>query len=264
MKAKLNGTYKSSLPLIDIFQISKLVLRRLSALGNERHNNFSEEQLIFPQKIQVNSTKYINRISEQELRLLFIEEFVKLHPTFYYSIETPTIGKFYFGKTYEDISAIKTGQSASLDMCIFERDAEVYKRILNIEFKHRNSGIKNTGKDILKLIKEKQDGAFIHLLENTNIGTICNDRGTGIFNKLHKCFHDFQSNWVNDSKSIQIIIFSLKQNILLYRNISKKDLMYLKDIFYINNERIKMSEIKENGWQIENFDKNHLPPTTYK
>ena len=43
MKAKLNGTYKSSLPLVDIFQISRLVLRRLSALGNERQNIFSKD-----------------------------------------------------------------------------------------------------------------------------------------------------------------------------------------------------------------------------
>jgi len=254
MKAELNGIYKSSLPVIDILQISKTVLKRLSTLGYEKHGIYSAEQLIFPQKIQAKSTKYKNRISEQELRLLFIEEFIKAYPKLFYSIETPTIDKFSFGKTYEDIKVDENGQSASLDMCIFERDSDVYKRILNVEFKHKNSGIKNTGKDILKLIQEKQDGVFIHLLENTNIRTICNDGETGVFNKLYKCFVDFQTSWVNENKSIQLIVLSLKQKILLYRNITKTDLENLKDIFFIENGCIKINDIKENNWKIQKFD----------
>lgn len=254
MEAKLDDTYKSSLPIINILEISKSVLTRLSTLGHEKHNIFSEEQLIFPQKIQANSTKYRNRISEQELRLLFIEEFIKIYSKLYYSIETPTIGKFRFGKTYEDITSIENGRSASLDMCIFKRNVDVYERFLNIEFKHKNSGIKNTGKDILKLFAEKQDGAFIHLLDNTNVNTFCNDKETGVFNKLYRCFFDFQTSWDNDNKSIQIIILSLKQKTLLYRDFTKTDLPNLKDIFHINSGCIKINEIIKYGWTTENLD----------
>ena len=195
--------------MIDIVQISKIVLTRLSTMDCEKDGGCSIEQLIFPRKIQANGAKYINRISEQELRFLFIKEFKKAYPELFYSIETPTVSKFKFGKVYDTIKFDEDGQSGSLDMCIFERNSNTYNRILNIEFKHKNGNIGKTGKDILKLIQEKQDGAFIHLLDNTNNGTLCNKGKTGVLNKLHKSFSDFQSNWNNIDKSVLMIIISL-------------------------------------------------------
>ncbi len=121
--------------MIDIVDISKKVLVRLSAMDYEKDGGSSSEHLIFPQKIQAKGTKLKDRISEQELRLLFIEEFKIKNKDLFYSIETPTVEKFNVGKSYETIKTDKDGQSASLDMCVFERKGNNYNRILNLNTK---------------------------------------------------------------------------------------------------------------------------------
>jgi len=230
--------------------ICKEVLNRLSKMGYETKVNESSERLIYPKKIKAKVTNVVDRISEQELRFLFVEEFKIAKPDLYYSIETPTNKKYFFGKSYDDITAITNGQSASLDMCIFERDSNVYNRILNIEFKHKNTSIKNIGKDVLKLLHEDQNGAFIHLLNNTrNKKTLWNVGGTGVFHKLYNSFYKFQSDWNNENKTIQLIIFSLEEETLIYREIRKSDLNNLKTIFFIDEGCGKIRDIKENGWK---------------
>jgi hypothetical protein len=135
-------------------------------------------------------------------------------------------------------------------MCVFERDSNVYNRILNIEFKHKNTSIKNIGKDVLKLLHEDQNGAFIHLLNNTrNKKTLWNAGGTGVFHKLYNSFYKFQSDWNNENKTIQLIIFSLEEETLIYREIQKSDLNNLKTIFFIDEGCGKIIDIKENGWK---------------
>ncbi len=238
-------------------QICKTVLSRLSAMDFEKEGGSSSEQLIFPKKIQAKGTKHKNRISEQELRFLFIEEFKKSNPELFYSIETPTIGKFNFGKSYDTIKSAKDGQSASLDMCVFARSLGSYNRILNIEFKHKNAAIKKIGKDILKLIQENQNGAFIHLLDNTNISTFCNNRETGLFNKFYKSFSDFKIGWSNNDKYIHLVIISLKQETIIHRKIYRADLNILKDIFFIESGSKKLKDINCKGWQVEAIKKCH-------
>lgn len=237
--------------MIDVVQISKHVLARLSAMDFEKGGGISTEQLIFPMKIQAKGTKQKDRISEQELRLLFIEEFQKTNPELFYSVETPTQVKYKFGKTYSNIEVNENGQSASLDMCVFKRVFDVYNRILNIEFKHKNSSIKNIGKDILKLLQETQNGTFIHLLDNSNKGTLCNKKETGVFNKFYKSFTDFKARWSNNNKSIHLIIISLKQKTLIHRKLNKPDLNNLKDIFFIKNGCGNIIEINGKCWQSE-------------
>lgn len=235
--------------MLDVVQISKDVLSRLSSMDFEKSGGVSTEQLIFPKKIQAKGAKHRDRISEQELRLLFIEEFKKANPELFYSIETPTVDKFSLGKSYESIKCNIEGQSASLDMCIFERVSSAYFRILNLEFKHKNTPIKNIGKDVLKLIHENQNGAFILLLDNADRGTLCNLKETGVFNKFHKAFSDFQLNWRNNDKSIHLIIISLKQKAIIHRELNKQDLNNLKDIFFIKSGCGNIKEIYGNGWQ---------------
>lgn len=235
--------------MIDVVQISKCVLARLCAMDFELGGGTSTEQLIFPMKIQAKGTKLIDRISEQELRLLFIDEFKKFYPELFCSIETPTVEKYSFGDSYETIKATSEGQSASLDMCVFERVSNVYKRALNIEFKHNNSALKNIGKDVLKLLFEQQDGAFIQLLDNTDKGTPCNKNGTGVFNKLYKSFSDFQESWRNNDKTIHLIIISFNQKVIVNRQLHKSDLNNLKAIFFIESGCGNIKEINGNGWQ---------------
>ncbi len=80
--------------MMDVIQISKNVLARIASMDFEKDGGNSIEHLIFPIKIQKQGTKKIDRISEQELRLLFIEEFKIANPELFYSIETPTTEKF--------------------------------------------------------------------------------------------------------------------------------------------------------------------------
>ena len=136
-------------------------------------------------------------------------------------------------------------------MCIFERINNEYQRILNIEFKNKNTKRESIEKDIQKLVSEKVDGVFIHLLENTNQRTFSNERETGIFDKLYKSFFDFQTKWNDEHKSIRLIIISLKQKILIYRVLKKNDFENLKDVFFIENHCGSIEEIKGNGWETQ-------------
>ncbi len=228
---------------VDVVVICKKVLDRLNLMDYEKDNGESEERLIFPNKIQ--ATGNIKRVSEQELRFLFIEEFKIKYPELYYSIETPTEEKYKFGNNYEDIvkNAYIHKTSASIDMCVLGRKNDIYKRLLNIEFKHKNTKDKNIGKDILKLVREKQNGVFIHLLNNTRKGrfkgTLWNENNTGVFNKLYKSFNDFKNYWNGEKEYIQLIILSLEKKkkgkpFLIHRTIKKKDLGD-PDFFSIDN-----------------------------
>lgn len=243
---------------IKIVEICEKVLERLSYMDYERKNNESDglelnKQLIFPIKNCGN-----DRISEQELRFLFVEEFKIKHPELYYSIETPTQKKYKFGEKFENIkvskdSDDKKGQSALLDMCVFEKGKKnkEYNRVLNIEFKHQNAAKKNIAKDILKLMHEKQNGVFIHLLKNTDSGTLCNsnDRGNGVFNKYKESFEKFEDDWsVTTDKSIQLIIVSLEQNTLIHHKIKEESKLDM--IFSFEDKFGDIKEVKErNGWK---------------
>ncbi len=203
---------------IDIQNICKEVLNKISCLENEKDGaKGSNEQLIFPKTSEDNI-----RISEQELRLLFIQVFKELYKNYYYSVETPTKEKYSFGE-FEEIKFGK-GKSASVDMTVFEKDSTNYNRILNIEFKHGNVKIKNFAKDVLKLVHEEPAGAFIIMLDNIDKGTLNNVHlnsnptklGTGVLDKLYHSFVKFKDQWSNDNKSIEIVVISLAKKQMLY------------------------------------------------
>lgn len=239
----------------DVVQLTKEVLDSLATIGYEKNNIISTEQLIFPLKNQAKGTKVIDRISEQELRQLFIDKFKKNHPELYYSIETPTHLKYKFGKIFDKFEYNENGKSALHDMCVFSNSLHEYCRIFNLEFKSKNPNVNGIGKDILKLVSEKQNGAFIHLLKNTNKNTLCNNIQTGIFDKFFKSFCDFQKCWSGDeSKYILIVILSLEQNtrrtkapILMHQKIKKCDLQRLEEIFKYCN----LQNAKDKGWNIQ-------------
>jgi hypothetical protein len=226
--------------------ISRKILERLCKMDYERKGGSSDERLIFPNIIpskkegktftEEKLQKY-TRISEQELRFLFVEEFLK-EPNngYYYSVETPTEKKYRFGKNNEDIKIDITGRSVSIDMCVFTRDSDnKYNLFFNIEFKNENASKKSVSKDILKLMHEKENGAFILLLKNT--GTLNNLAETrfGVIDKLVESFEDHKSKQVQwnggNKKFIELIILSLEekengkgQPFILSRTISNCDL----------------------------------------
>lgn len=229
---------------VKIIEICEKVLERLKTIGYEKKSLVSSGQFLFPSKSDV------KRISEQELKQLFIEVFIKDYTSLFYSIETPTVNKYSFTNEPNKIKVgdeDDKGQSALLDMCIFKKGKEFYERILNIEFKHKNATEKNISKDILKLIHEEPNGAFILLLKNTDSGTL-----KSVFNKFSNSFEAHNNKW-KENKNIQLIILSLEEKekgkpFLIHRIIKEKSLTRDKNCFSIDNiESVVASKVPLEG-----------------
>ena len=136
------------------------------------------------------------RISEQELRFIFVEQFNKVVENLkdighdlYYSVETPTREKYIFSKqkggpikVEKDNNGVKkdeNGVSARTDLTILKKiNNNNFERVALIEFKALNPETHSYSKDICKLenegcelkyfiqIIEKYDGDTIKSLNN--------------------------------------------------------------------------------------------------
>lgn len=144
--------------------------------GHEFTQGANGSRLIFPHY----STVYRDgetRISEQELRFVFIEQFntycVENNLNWYYSVETPTEYKYTFtdkNNPHKD----EDGQSAMFDLCIHNEKLE---RIALIEFKALNPDKFCYKKDFCKLEVEKEgktelETFFIMMVKNADKGTL--------------------------------------------------------------------------------------------
>lgn len=143
----------------------------------------TKSRIIFPHY----STKYPNeqkqvrtRLSEQELRFVFVEVFNWYREEndlpWYYSVETPTEEKFRFSKDGKKISPEVggDGQSAMIDLVIHNKES---KRIALIEFKAHNKKEPDFEKDFFKLKNEPKDKDtcctfFVMFVENYEDATI--------------------------------------------------------------------------------------------
>ena len=159
--------------------------------GSKHEYCGSQSRIIFPRY----STKYRDgetRISEQELRFIFVEQFNKYCQEeqweAYYSVETPTEEKYIFsedGKTVNPHKAEENdekGQSAMIDLCIHDKN---FHRIALVEFKALNPKEPAYAKDFCKLSNEsfcKSNDEhertcltfFIMIVKNHDNGTISN------------------------------------------------------------------------------------------
>ena len=117
-------------------------------------------------------------MSEQELRFVFVEQFNKIAKdnNLYYSVETPTRGKYSFSKK-EKPCVNKNGQSGEFDMVIHNEQGE---RICLIEFKANFPAVGDYEKDFLKLENESNSGCpayFIQLVDT--LDTLLAKKRTG-------------------------------------------------------------------------------------
>ena len=125
------------------------------------------------------------RISEQELRFIFVEQFnayIKDHKdlnNLYYSVETPTGEKhgYIFSKGDEPKigSEAEPGVSARTDLVIhkYDKNTNAFNRKALIEFKALNPVERNYKKDFCKLNEEECESKyFIQIIKNYNAGTI--------------------------------------------------------------------------------------------
>ena len=160
--------------------------------GKITYNNGS--RLIFPCYSSQNKTNQnLVRVSEQELKFIFIETFCKYCDDnkldYYYSIETPSQYKYVFSEKIESGKPLprkadkedESPVSARFDMAIHNKDRKI---VALIEFKNNESDSDKYEKDFIKLYEEKEDRIclFIDLIEASNSGTLEN----GIKKRLSK------------------------------------------------------------------------------
>lgn len=138
--------------------------------GFEKKGN---SRLVFP--MYGKHRNYETRISEQELRFVFVEEFNKYCDenslAWFYSVETPTMDKYVF-KGPKTPRIDSNGQSASFDLVIYNSQR---KRIALIEFKALNPNKKCFKKDFLKLNNDAEGDVlryFVMVLKNHDDETI--------------------------------------------------------------------------------------------
>ena len=143
----------------------------------EGPKGISGSHIIFPQKRQGEASETeqdITRVSEQELKLIFIEQLNKeINEGWdvYYSVETPTEKKYRF-KGKDKPEQDESGRSANFDLVIHNNK---FERIALIEFKANNPKPNDYLKDIVKLNEENYEGKvlryFVQIVKNSDKGT---------------------------------------------------------------------------------------------
>lgn len=161
--------------------IKKVYDTQKEEFGNSSEFCESGSRIIFPKY----SGRYRNgetRISEQELRFIFVEQFNKYCKNnswnAYYSVETPTEEKYIFSKKGDKNCPYKVdgegngGQSAMIDLSIHN---DKFDRIALIEFKALNPEESAFAKDFCKLSNEPTCLTFfIMIVKSHDNGTITN------------------------------------------------------------------------------------------
>lgn len=161
--------------------IKKVYDNQKEEFGNSSEFCESGSRIIFPKY----SGRYRNgetRISEQELRFIFVEQFNKYCKknswNAYYSVETPTEEKYIFSEKgdkncpYKVDGEGKGGQSAMIDLSIHN---DKFDRIALIEFKALNPEESAFAKDFCKLSNEPTCLTFfIMIVKSHDNGTITN------------------------------------------------------------------------------------------
>ena len=115
-----------------------------------------ESRLVFP---CYNNKKREIRISEQELRFVFVETFNEYcdekELDWFYSVETPTKDKYKFTEKGDNLDKPKReeGQSANFDLTISNDKGEL---LALIEFKAKNTKPFSYAKDLCKLWNPKE------------------------------------------------------------------------------------------------------------
>jgi hypothetical protein len=136
-------------------------LSKLNSLYHRDGGGLENTRLIFPRYWVTKEGERVEgelRVSEQELRFMFVEELNKYcdaHREWevYYSVETPTSNSYQLTREGQ--------QSGCIDLCIHGND---FKRIALIEFKALNPSEHAHAKDAFKL-KHEIEGELRYFIE---------------------------------------------------------------------------------------------------
>ena len=193
--------------------IEAVIERTLSKLNSLYHRDgggLEDTRLIFPRYwVTKEGERVVGelRVSEQELRFMFVEELNKYcdaHREWevYYSVETPTSNSYQLTG--------ESQQSGCIDLCIHGNDL---KRIALIEFKALNPSEHDHAKDAFKL-KHEIEGElryFIEIVKSHNSKT-----DESIVDKLSveklKDGKAYQAHTMDCSHPVSYIVASFKDN----------------------------------------------------
>jgi len=232
--------------MIDTYRIFEylLELNQISALEliNTHFNEAGKQTfLVFPRKRNDEI-----RVSEQELRFVMthlISQCNYLNLT--YAIEVPTEEKYAFNGSNK--------RSASTDIALYNGSSKV----LNIELKANNPTQASVDKDIEKLTNENIHGAWCHILENEDSGTI-----KSIFKKIENAFNKAYEKYEKPSKKPLFFSFLiLNKRILISRKGNDgEEMNYLSNsIFFLDYKKFKdfidgtSINGSINGWQLNKY-----------
>lgn len=163
-----------------IDEIIKQTFKRLelaykNQIGKSINHKKGESRLVFP---CYNNKKREIRMSEQELRFVFVETFNKYCDgklNWFYSVETPTEDKYKFTENGKNLDKPKRGegQSANFDLTISNDKGEL---LALIEFKAKNTKPFSYAKDFCKLWNPKEGNSnvlryFINVLDKADKNT---------------------------------------------------------------------------------------------
>lgn len=144
-----------------IMAVIEKTLSKLNSLYHRDGGGLENTRLIFPRYWVTKEGERVEgelRVSEQELRFMFVEELNKYcdaHREWevYYSVETPTSNSYQLTGEGQ--------QSGCIDLCIHGND---FKRIALIEFKALNPSEHAHAKDAFKL-KHEIEGELRYFIE---------------------------------------------------------------------------------------------------
>ena len=188
------------------FEVIKKVYDHHNEINTTKDMTSSDvgSRIIFPKyhihKKEKEKRKDYNRISEQELRFIFVEQLNKYadqnNIDIYYSVEAPTKNAYIFSSENNDAPKVdnENGISARTDLVIYKKDGTSFIKIALIEFKALNPDIINYEKDFCKLNEDEEDCKskyFIQIIKNYNARTIesirkkIKSKGNNI---IYKCY----------------------------------------------------------------------------
>ena len=207
----------------------------------ESHTANSKSRIIFPPYGGEENGEL--RVSEQELRFTFVEEFreycndKKLN--YLYSVETPTNKKYFFsdGETVKkirkkggkiEIPCIHNdGSSANIDFVIYDENRQ---RLCLIEFKANNPTSDEIEKDLVKLTnREEYDKVAKKPIPRYFIGMVKSSQpGETRKNILEKIY--------NIKKKTKDELNSETVHIIFY-NIDKNEVLFTEEFKFANNNQ---------------------------
>lgn len=165
--------------ILDIISEAFKHVKNAYDLSNEP-NSSKDSRLIFPKKRDesIRESEPNIRVSEQELRFAFVEEFLKYvkkkKKDWYYAVEVPTKIKYDFSdKKNPKVAEEGKGKSASFDLAIYAKGDNNFNLIALLEFKAGNPKKFDYHKDLVKLENEKEGDNevlrfFIEIVKNAD------------------------------------------------------------------------------------------------